>query len=510
MNSRLISSLLVTVLPLTAYLVLCWLYFPQTYDDGYITLRYARNFAHGHGLCFNTTGDCIEGYSNLSWLLLLAGLARLGLSLPLAMKWLSLAAGLGAFFLLAATLRRRFSSPWISAFGLFLFGGSSFVALWTVDGLETIFFSMLLVAATLLGLAWEGKESTAVPSVWGLGAVLALLCLTRPEGGLYAGGLLAALISLRSERAPLFRAGAIAGATFVGQVVFRRIYYGEWIPNSVAAKLNPDLSVVEQSVDYLAQYLSASGYLFVALVAAGIFSSLRRRRPVVPILVSCSMIAVLVSGGDYMWGYRYITQTAVIHAIAAAEGLWFLTTIPFVRIPASGFGLATLAALVVSQYRQLPTPKYLPAQHFPLASAHQSVAAYLNRLKPSASDILLLSEAGIVAFSIDMQVVDYLGLVTRNRDVIRSEKGTRYFATSWLLGLRPRYVLLTTVETADGRVEGRMYHDQAILNDSQFKAEFESLVDFPFQHPSDFHEKRYYFYYPEAKSIRFSLFRRKS
>ena len=34
------------------------------------------------GWCFNAAAPPVEGYSNLSWIVLLAGLARLGLDLP--------------------------------------------------------------------------------------------------------------------------------------------------------------------------------------------------------------------------------------------------------------------------------------------------------------------------------------------------------------------------------------------------------------------------------------------
>src|SRR5215211_1730701 len=47
-------------------------------DDAYITYRYAENLARGNGLVFNAAAPPVEGYSNLSWILLLAGLDALG------------------------------------------------------------------------------------------------------------------------------------------------------------------------------------------------------------------------------------------------------------------------------------------------------------------------------------------------------------------------------------------------------------------------------------------------
>src|SRR5690349_4263604 len=52
-------------------------------DDAYITYRYAENLATGHGLVFNAATAPVEGYSNLSWIIVLAGLARLGQDLTI-------------------------------------------------------------------------------------------------------------------------------------------------------------------------------------------------------------------------------------------------------------------------------------------------------------------------------------------------------------------------------------------------------------------------------------------
>ena len=47
-----------------------------TLDDAYITFRYARHLAEGYGPgAWNHTGEHVEGYSSLLWILLLAGLA---------------------------------------------------------------------------------------------------------------------------------------------------------------------------------------------------------------------------------------------------------------------------------------------------------------------------------------------------------------------------------------------------------------------------------------------------
>src|SRR3989304_2142112 len=64
-------------------------------DDAYISFRYARNLARGAGLVFNPGGEPVEGYTNFLWVVLLAGVARLGPAPEAVANVLSLLASIG-------------------------------------------------------------------------------------------------------------------------------------------------------------------------------------------------------------------------------------------------------------------------------------------------------------------------------------------------------------------------------------------------------------------------------
>ncbi|MGB0639809.1 MAG: hypothetical protein ACPGTU_10780, partial [Myxococcota bacterium] len=51
---------------------------PCTQDDAFISFRYAENLATGSGLVYNS-GEYVEGFTNLSWTLLLAGVMSVGM-----------------------------------------------------------------------------------------------------------------------------------------------------------------------------------------------------------------------------------------------------------------------------------------------------------------------------------------------------------------------------------------------------------------------------------------------
>src|ERR1700682_3186644 len=42
------------------------------FDDAMISMRYARNLAHGYGLVWNPGGERVEGYTNPLWVLFMA------------------------------------------------------------------------------------------------------------------------------------------------------------------------------------------------------------------------------------------------------------------------------------------------------------------------------------------------------------------------------------------------------------------------------------------------------
>lgn len=95
-------------------------------DDSFISFRYARNLAEGHGLVFNA-GERVEGYTNLAWTLMLAAGARAGLD-PIALSgilgilfygllvsvvaWRSWSRARGVEAVGAVRGRRRFSHFW--------------------------------------------------------------------------------------------------------------------------------------------------------------------------------------------------------------------------------------------------------------------------------------------------------------------------------------------------------------------------------------------------------------
>ncbi|MBI4859087.1 MAG: hypothetical protein HY815_02260, partial [Candidatus Riflebacteria bacterium] len=121
----------------------------HTTDDAFISFRYARHLATGKGLTYNPPVR-VEGYSNLSWILMLTACHRSGVDPLDASKTLGMLLGvlsLPLTFLATWMLVDRRKATW-PLFSTCLLAGSSSFALWCVGGLETPLYAVLL-----LGLA---------------------------------------------------------------------------------------------------------------------------------------------------------------------------------------------------------------------------------------------------------------------------------------------------------------------------------------------------------------------
>ena len=151
-------------LTLGLLLVHAWVYGFQC-DDAFISFRYARNLAHGHGLVFNPGLERVEGYTNFLWVVLLATLDRFGIRPEWGANLLSLTAtvALWACVVWSASRGARAAGALALVPALFLAGTRS-VAVWSTSGLETRLFELLIVCGVLrLGVEIEPAPAGQAP-----------------------------------------------------------------------------------------------------------------------------------------------------------------------------------------------------------------------------------------------------------------------------------------------------------------------------------------------------------
>ncbi len=379
-----------------------------TIDDAYITFRYARNLVVGRGLTYNA-GERVEGYTNFSWTLLLALGLKLGAS---AEAWTKIVGAVCACATLVVTwlwAKRLFpKSAWVAGAAAWLLASSVPFAAHAEMGLETQFFALLIVGGAFLAVA-ESSDGARWP--WS-GVLLGVAGLTRPE--LPA---LFVLISLGLGRAALTRLSVLrAVAVFsimAPHLLWRRFYYGAWIPNTVHAKTGDTASQLAAGGIYLENYRLYLGLLLWAGVVGAVTLLWKKRKEggaVIVLLGAFQAAYAYVVGGDWMLLWRFLVPGEPYFALVIASGVGLLYD-QAARHPAFRL-IAALFTLDVVEHRIESATLHLALVRNEDAAwektAHET-ARWLRQNAPPGK--ISLGDIGFIGWHTDFPVLDVLGLV---------------------------------------------------------------------------------------------------
>jgi arabinofuranosyltransferase len=486
--------LLWLALPVALFLVLCYAFFPESIDDAFITLRYSKNLMLGNGPVFNI-GEHVEGFSNPFWMVLLGAMGSAGVPMPLGMKLLGILSGVGTILITARAASKWFDSRAIGFGAALLVASSSFFALWAADGLETVFYAF---AVTLL--LWSATREAGEP--WGVGAIASIVALTRPEGAMF-GVVIVAWVVFRRGFWPAAKVALPFFAAVAGYEVFRQAYFGEWLSNTAAAKVHTNRQSLTNAGRYLWLFNRDSAYFPLPLAFIGTFSGLRCPPIVLVTLFALAQgVFLLVSGGDFMFAYRFIMPVVPCLAILACAA-----ALSIFKKPENALAALTVVATIsgAAQYHSRQPVDLGTDNLTRRASIHFSIAEYL-RANTTSKDTVLLSEAGIIPYFVDARVDDYLGLTSpywyvRNRD--------RSLNIEHLFVNKPKYVILSFKRSAALGVTPRLYEDEAIFNSHEFQSNYSEVKRFDIRKNVSLLNDIYYFYAPTAQDIYFAVFRRK-
>src|SRR3954447_11867006 len=209
------------------------------FDDGMISMRYARNLADGHGLVWNA-GERVEGYSNFLWTLVMAAVHGVGFGdsdASVAMMAIGVGVLLATAFVagrIAAILSP--GATWVRVAAMLLAATFYPLVYWALHGLETGLAALIVALAVLLALQLDAAWST--PRGWALAAVAAAGVLTRDDLLLPLAFVVAYAIwrAPRRGRAAAILIGVLA-ATVAAHAAFRLAYYDDALPNTYYLKL---------------------------------------------------------------------------------------------------------------------------------------------------------------------------------------------------------------------------------------------------------------------------------
>ncbi len=331
-------------------------------DDAFISFRYARNLADGHGLTFNPP-ERVEGYSNALWVLLTALGMRCNLDPIPWTRSLGAAALMGTLITAVLLIRRLTGTRWAAPAVAILIAASTALCGASMAGLETGLYMFLLTASI---------AAVATDRPWIASILMGLAALTRPEGAALCliAVVLAALFQrkrLSNHEEPRALARAVSstpthhtiahdhiihergstrrriialalpcGLLVTASILFRLWYFGDWLPNSVRAKsaMLPLLASANPSdwpglifnplgLAYVANFLR---YAFgpVALFAIVPLIRARTHRFTAAIMfatVGMAGAVAVYNFGDWMSSFRLLTPYLPILSILVVWGM---------------------------------------------------------------------------------------------------------------------------------------------------------------------------------------------
>ncbi len=313
-----------------ALIAVCWLVGDNGWDDGAITVAFARTFARTGLVALTPHSEVVEGFSSVSWFLLNAAAA---LGRPSFGASIFVSQALATVFICASTvllartcallgLSRLLSTLTVIAFAAW--GGSVAEA---SNGME-----MGLLAAAFLVMINELLAPR--PRALVLGAAVVLAVATRFESAFCVGLLALSVASVAGRRA--FWTIVVAGAGAVLLLsIWRLATFSDLLPNTFWAKRWPPYTAVPLVLRRLRGALELPS-LFLAPVIALVIarlsgfdlrSALRARRRVLPILAAPVLGAVVIGAlVGKPWGYYgrmpYFAVPPALLLVALAAAAW--------------------------------------------------------------------------------------------------------------------------------------------------------------------------------------------
>ncbi|BDA79451.1 hypothetical protein LPTSP3_g23810 [Leptospira kobayashii] len=268
-------------------------------DDAFISFVYARNFAEGAGLVFQS-GEKVEGYSNFLWTILLS----LGIKFSFSSLNTSVFFGILSFFGLLTYFSFQEKKKYPSLiFPIFTLHLSLFYHNWifATSGLETMCFTFFLSVALR---EWEKDSKYA-------SLLFAIASLLRPEGALFFGihflSRFHEIKSIVQFKQTLSNYLLLPLGVLVGMELLRIDYYGEILPNTFYAKANHP-GYFSQGTSYLLYWFRVYpvyALIFTfALYLLGRNLFFRERKSFLSAAVLLYMAYVIYVGGDFM-GMRF-------------------------------------------------------------------------------------------------------------------------------------------------------------------------------------------------------------
>lgn len=386
-------------------------------DDAFIGLRYSHNLAEGNGPVFNP-GERVEGYTNFIWILLGSIPFILGIDPVLFIRALGVITAVLAA-LAVGQLAKVLSgnARFAGHAAAFIFVCLPFAMGEAAMGLETLLFSFFVAGAFWRYLIEVRDQKTrGIES----GFFLASAYLTRPEG--LAVGLFLLMIDtirwIRTSRKDLLKTQLrtrwlVFGSIVVSHILFRAIYYGDYVPNTFRAKVSGGGSL-GRGLNYLHTFVKDSFSLVITSFLSVILllrsgSSLGKRIAAAFLLfIAAYVLYVVYVGGDFKPTHRFFVLPASLLTAMAGAGLAVL--IKKHRAPVSrAFVLLILLSISVQLITSGGSVREFALWRSGVLPVHIAAGQWMGENFPD-STLIATGNAGVIPFYSNLACIDMHGL----------------------------------------------------------------------------------------------------
>ena len=353
-------------------------------DDAWISFRSARNWLELGLPAFNQEGPPVEAVTNVGWTAVSALAQAVSLSPLVAARGLGAVAWLLALGLVVAAAQRLGGRAAALGCGLPLLLAPS-LAFHAMSGLETAAWCACVAWCLALGL----RSELGMRGIASCGLALGIGFTLRPEVALYGP----AFVLIMALGHPAGRRWLLAlvplALVGLGVEAWRWFSFGELVPNTFHAK--PPSAAL--GWEYLLRFLRSTGLALPFGLTLGLLD--RRTRPLAG-WGAVVIAGVVFTGGDWMDGYRRLSELALVLALCLGLSLTVKSTRPWAALALISWCMAS----AVAAWRQSD-------ERLTESSAHVAIAQLAAQ---SSIHRVALADIGIFGWYFPGEIYDTGGL----------------------------------------------------------------------------------------------------
>lgn len=394
-------------------------------EDAAILMRYAQNLADGHGVVWNVGERPVDGATDFLFMVVVAGLAKVGLSVEAAVRSVGLVSHFVTAIVIYLGIRAvHGSARWMALLSAAFFGigpGLRYV----VAYFGTPFFALFCAIAWWLAtrIVRDRDETHATALTFALAGLV--MGLIRPEGVLLAGFMLLSVLYGRGPRQSkwtLVYFVAVFALIGGGYFLWRWQYFGYPLPNPFYRK--GGWLLYSGSLDSSIRNVIALCLPFLVVFPLGLGLRATRRQVIfvlIPVVGFAAIWLLLSDAMNFMRRFQYAILPIVLMAwppvLAEIVKRWCDAEGATSKLEARVVAVAQIVAMavVVLGYQHVIT-----ARDREYRDGKYDVAVMLGEYAGKGYTIAT-SEAGLLPFYSRWRSVDTWGLndqwITHNRGI---------------------------------------------------------------------------------------------